>query len=239
MTVMRVWQAYHPDGSLRKTWAACIEGGTLITRWGPADRRLGKPVSVDLKGATPSARLAQLEREKEQGASRYRFLGKKDVTDDGEILDCIPAEPKQEQQKPGGYFTMTANLVPALIEDLRKAGYFISGEGDLIQVGRGASGVQIALHQKGGRITAGIKAKEATAEKLLAVMYLAKRGGGRVTDPGGEFCDPAFDVLVDRFGDEARGLRETAELLGLAPKVFAKSLKSRSGLFNFGGQHAS
>lgn len=234
MTAMRVWQANHPDGSPWKIWAACIEGNRLITRWGAAGGNLKKPTEVDLKIATPSARLSQLEREKETGSSRYKYLGTFEVTEEGEILDSAPKGPDAvDPAPPPGFYTATTEFNRSAIARVCEV-FEIDWreEGNILVLGKD-SWLTWTIQQQ--EISTGVLASKMDPDRLMAMAYLAKAGGGVLVGPKGEPIELSYEGVKDLFPNgKTEALRDKAEKLGLAAKHLSKLLKTRSGLFSFG-----
>lgn len=234
MTTMRVWQANHADGTPRKVWAAAIIGGELITRWAAAGNKLCKPASIDLKGATPSAKLAEMERDKQR--KRYKDLGWKEVTDDGDILDTPTAQPAKPQPK--GFYTLRVNAGATLTTTaLEAAGFGVSTIQSSTTITWAGLPVPLRIAKSGDWLSAAVPGDKMTAALLVAMLYLAKSAsnqkmGGTVTNPKGELIAHEFDAVLTEFGTDAKGFREVAESLGLAPKAFSSLLKKKSGLFS-------
>lgn len=237
MTIMRVWQAYHQDGRPWKVWAAVIEGGGLYTRWGSAGQNLCSPKAVDLKGASASAALAKAERSKEDGPDRYRFMGEFDVSDAGEI-DWENEGGKTAAAQPAPapkFFSMRAKMDLTAIQQLRSAGYQI----DVINTESfrvlAPSGAGFWINKDGDKLQAAVKTEEMTAALALVMAFLAKNGTGAMVGPDGMPIATSFKGLCEHLASkEMEAVRETAELLGLAPRDFSKALKVKSGLFSFG-----
>lgn len=236
MTKMYVWQANHPDGPPRKFWAAAIKDGCLLTRWGPAGHNLGKLTEIDLKGATASAKLAEMERDKRNKG--YKSLGVIEVTEEGEILFGHQAQtPEPPPQPATRYFTcrITAPTQQNL-DKLANAGFTVTQGKEGLHVGYGNAGVVFSL--KGGTTwTAAVTARNLYPAPALCMAYLARECQGLFADTNGEGITTTFDALVRRLEHvDMASVRDLAEMLGLAHKALAKSLKAKSNLFAFGSQ---
>lgn len=229
MPVMRVWQAYTSSGDIRKTWAACIEGKELITRWG-AGNSLASKGPIKLNGATPSAKLAEMERHKEQEKG-YQYLGEFQVSDDGKYSPISQATP-DPPPRPTAFLTVTTKYLLSAIDGLAKAGFKVGSEYGIVSIGHANN---VLRFPEDDRVIAGLPANEVNFHLALAMMYLAKQGGGGLTNQKGEPMMHTLGALEDLFGKAESDVREKAEQLGLAPRAFAKSLTSKSGLFSFGG----
>lgn len=229
MPVMRVWQAYTSSGDIRKTWAACIEGRILVTRWGPGNS-LASKTSVELKGATPSAKLSEMEREKR--GKGYDYLGEFQVSDDGKFITPVAQARPEPPPRPTAFLTVTTKYLLSAIDDLAKAGFKVDSENGIVSIGYANS---VLRFPEDDRVIAGLPANEVNYHLALAMMYLAKQGGGGLANQKGEPMMHTLGALEDLFGKAESDVREKAEQLGLAPRAFAKSLTSKSGLFSFGG----
>lgn len=238
MTKLRVWQAYHPDDSPRKIWAAVIKDGSLLTRWGPAGQNLGQLTEIDLKGARASAKLAEMERSKR--SKGYMSLGVIEVTDEGEILfegHAQTPEPTPPPQPATRYFTCRIEVPsPQTLSKLVDAGYAVTQDAEQLHVGYGEAG--ITFMPKGGTTwTAAITARNIRPASALCMTYLAKASNGMFVDANGEKVTTTFDALSALLKHiDMASVRDIAEALDLAPKALAKSLKAKSNLFAFGLQ---
>lgn len=229
MTVMRVWENYHPGGAPWKVWAAVIVGGELVTRWATSGKRLANMDTIDLKGSTPSSKLAAMERDKQKNG--YKFLGEREISSEGEISDS-PAP--VFKAKPQGFFTLTATPRPDVWDKMTHAGYQIHQETSTVEIRLG-NHCLLGTVEDDGKVNIGVNVKEIKPEVMLVMLYVASQDrSAALVNAKGEPIKAIFDSLVDQFGTAAEAMRDTAEQLGLVPKSLAKALKASSGLFAFG-----
>lgn len=232
MTIMRVWENYNPDGTPWKVWAAAIVGGQVVTRWASAGKRLANEDTIDLKGATPSAKLAEKEREKEKKG--YKYLGEKEVSSDGEISARTVPKQAAPKQTPQGFFTLTATPAPAVWDKLTQAGFEVGHKPGIKEIRHGKHALLCTVEDN-GKINSGVNSSALVPQTMLAMLYVASQDrGATLVNAKGEPIKPVFDSLVTQFGKAAEAMRDTAEQLGLVPKALAKALKASSGLFAFG-----
>lgn len=238
MTIMRVWQCDHADGTPREIWAAVVENGALITRFGAVGQKLrgGEPVS--LKGATANARLREMEGEKRNGG--YRYLGEYEVSDQGEIdWSASTAVPQSAaaQPKASGFISLLsvkrALFSESVAHRLEKCGVVVTFMEDSVKLA--GLGEEMVMAIAGGEINFTVKESRLSSFFRIMMAFLAKRLNGQIVDPMGQIIVPSFNqggAWANNLNAEAM---ELVEALELVPRALSKSLKpsAKKGLFAF------